>query len=102
VIAEGLCQKPLRSRSTSRSWHRWVGVHLTISGAEEEIDKRGGRLEGQARCQVLEDLIAGRPVLGHPSRVGGLRLRYGRARTTGLAAIALNPATMHASMTFWP
>src|SRR5439155_437428 len=28
-------------------------------------------------------------------RPGGLRLRYGRTRATGLAAVALHPATMH-------
>ena len=39
-------------------------------------------------------------MLGHPSRAGGLRLRYGRGRTTGLAALALNPATMYALDSF--
>ncbi|MEK6975570.1 MAG: DNA polymerase II large subunit [Candidatus Thermoplasmatota archaeon] len=42
---------------------------------------------------VLE-IIAGRPVFGHPSRPGAFRLRYGRARTGGLASNALHPATM--------
>lgn len=40
------------------------------------------------------DIIAGRPVFGHPSRPGAFRLRYGRARTGGLASNALHPATM--------
>ncbi|MCI0497330.1 MAG: DNA polymerase II large subunit [Thermoplasmata archaeon] len=44
--------------------------------------------------KYMKDLIVGRPVFAHPSRPGGFRLRYGRARTTGLAAVALNPATM--------
>ncbi|MEA3204345.1 MAG: polymerase large subunit, partial [Thermoplasmata archaeon] len=42
----------------------------------------------------VKDLIAGRPVFGHPSRPGAFRLRYGRARTSGLAANAFHPATM--------
>jgi DNA polymerase II large subunit len=42
----------------------------------------------------LRDLIAGRPVFSHPSRPGGFRLRYGRARNTGLAAAGINPASM--------
>ena len=46
--------------------------------------------------KFLKDMVAGRPVICHPSRVGGLRLRYGRGRTTGLAALAINPATMYA------
>lgn len=44
--------------------------------------------------KYLDDIIAGRPVLGHPQREGGFRLRYGRARNTGLAASGVNPATM--------
>src|SRR5437867_8357251 len=43
----------------------------------------------------IQNVVAGRPVLCHPSRPGGLRLRYGRTRATGLAAVALHPATMH-------
>src|SRR2546427_5641407 len=43
----------------------------------------------------IQNIVAGRPVLCHPSRPGGLRLRYGRTRATGLAAVALHPATMH-------
>ena len=34
----------------------------------------------------MDDVIAGRPVFSFPSRRGGFRLRYGRARNTGLAA----------------
>jgi DNA polymerase II large subunit len=44
--------------------------------------------------KYLSEVIAGRPVFSYPSRVGGFRLRYGRSRNTGLAAIGLNPATM--------
>ncbi len=42
----------------------------------------------------MEDVIAGRPVFSFPSRRGGFRLRYGRARNTGLAALGVHPATM--------
>ncbi|MFX1474569.1 MAG: DNA polymerase II large subunit [Promethearchaeota archaeon] len=44
--------------------------------------------------KFLEDIIAGRPVLAYPSRKGGFRIRYGRARNTGLAALGVHPATM--------
>src|SRR5256885_12280685 len=43
----------------------------------------------------IQNIVAGRPVLCHPSRPGGLRLRYGRTRATGLAAVSLHPPTMH-------
>ncbi len=50
----------------------------------------------EANAKYMKDLIAGRPVLAHPSMPGGFRLRYGRTRATGLAAVALSPATMWA------
>lgn len=43
----------------------------------------------------IQDLVAGRPVLGHPSASGAFRLRYGRARVTGYSSLAIHPATMH-------
>ncbi len=42
--------------------------------------------------RYLEELAAGRPVFSYPLRSGGFRLRYGRSRTSGLAAAAINPA----------
>lgn len=42
----------------------------------------------------ISDLVAGRPVLTHPLRVGGFRLRYGRSRVSGYSAAGMNPATM--------
>jgi len=44
--------------------------------------------------KYLSEVIAGRPVFSYPSKTGGFRLRYGRSRNTGLAAVGLNPATM--------
>jgi DNA polymerase II large subunit len=42
----------------------------------------------------MDDVIAGRPIFSFPSRIGGFRLRYGRARNTGLSAVGVHPATM--------
>ncbi|MEK6884551.1 MAG: hypothetical protein AABY22_33270, partial [Nanoarchaeota archaeon] len=42
----------------------------------------------------MKDLVAGRPVFGHPSYPGGLRFRYGRSRVSGFSAFSLHPATM--------
>lgn len=42
----------------------------------------------------INDLVAGRPVFGHPSRSGGFRFRYGRGRVSGFSAASLHPATM--------
>jgi len=45
-------------------------------------------------ADFMEDVIAGRPIFSFSSRRGGFRLRYGRARNTGLAAVGVHPATM--------
>jgi DNA polymerase II large subunit len=46
------------------------------------------------KAGFMADVIAGRPIFSFPSRTGGFRLRYGRARNTGLAAVGIHPATM--------
>ena len=43
--------------------------------------------------QYMDEIIVGRPVFGFPNTPGGFRLRYGRSRTTGLAACGMHPAT---------
>jgi len=45
-------------------------------------------------ASFMEEIIVGRPVFSFPDTVGGFRLRYGRARNTGLAAVGVHPATM--------
>ncbi len=42
----------------------------------------------------INDLVAGRPVFGHPSQSGGFRFRYGRSRGSGFSAASVHPATM--------
>jgi len=61
---------------------------------------RGLENQVEAQQKYIKDLIAGRPVFSHPSRPGGLRLRYGRWRNGGLATIGLNPYTLFATDEF--
>ncbi|MEM3616736.1 MAG: DNA polymerase II large subunit [Candidatus Bathyarchaeia archaeon] len=42
----------------------------------------------------MDDIVAGRPIFSFPGKRGGFRLRYGRARNTGLTAVGVHPATM--------
>lgn len=56
--------------------------------------KRMREIEEKKTVGFMEEVIAGRPVFSFPSRHGGFRLRYGRARNTGLAAVGVHPATM--------
>ncbi|MDS0297300.1 DNA polymerase II large subunit [Halogeometricum sp. S1BR25-6] len=67
--------------------------------ADEAADPESPEPTGPARVEpatkYLRDLIAGRPVFGHPSEPGGFRLRYGRSRNHGFATAGVHPATMH-------
>jgi DNA polymerase II large subunit len=58
-------------------------------------DSPDGPPRADSSDKFLQDLIAGRPVFGHPSKEGGFRLRYGRARNHGNATAGVHPATMH-------
>jgi len=48
----------------------------------------------ERRLMFMEEVIAGRPIFSFPSEFYGFRLRYGRARNTGLASIGIHPITM--------
>jgi len=61
----------------------------------DESDEPAGPPRVDPAKKYLRDLIAGRPVFGHPSESGGFRLRYGRARNHGFATAGVHPATMH-------
>jgi DNA polymerase II large subunit len=56
--------------------------------------RRIREIEEKRTAGFMEDVIAGRPIFSFPSRHGGFRLRYGRSRNTGLAAVGVHPATM--------
>jgi len=87
VSAEGIALKRLKLKKHVSK--------LGISGWEWLDSLASGKKEGgDSTPKFLRDLIAGRPVFSHPSRPGGFRLRYGRARNTGLAAAGINPASM--------
>jgi len=63
-------------------------------GEKEEDEEEDDDAGVEPNAKFLQDLTAGRPIFSHPSRPGGFRLRYGRARNTGLAASGVSPATM--------
>ncbi len=42
----------------------------------------------------MEDVVGGRPIFAFPGKTGGFRVRYGRARNTGLASMGIHPSTM--------
>jgi DNA polymerase II large subunit len=93
VVAEGLCLKaPKIGKHVNKlkidGWD-FVGKYL-----KRKIKKDEEKDEVKPDYKYISNIIAGRPVLSHPSRKGGFRLRYGRTRATGLAALGVSPATM--------
>jgi DNA polymerase II large subunit len=89
VIAEGLCQKAPKLQK--------IVERLGIPGWEflSRLGRRSsGEEDGGHEPKYLKEALGGRPVLAYPRRPGGFRLYYGRPRTGGLAACAVNPATM--------
>jgi len=90
VIAEGLCLKAPKLLKHVKNLNLQGWDFLEKFMYEEEEEKH----EINPSEKYIKDIIAGRPVFSHPSRKGGFRIRYGRGRTCGLAALAINPATM--------
>lgn len=50
-----------------------------------------GENEEDAAAKRMREVITGRSVLSVPNKLGGLRLRYGRACNTGFASVGLHP-----------
>jgi len=93
VLAEGVLQKRKKilkyvDRLGFGSWG-WLS-HSSPEKEEEGKEERKVR----ASDKYMKDLVAGRPVFSHPSARGGFRLRYGRSRNSGFAAMSLHPASM--------
>jgi len=55
-----------------------------------------GKLDSntESSSSFMEEIVVGRPVFSFHNRKGGFRLRYGRARNTGLSAVGIHPSTM--------
>lgn len=92
IIAEGIALKApkLKKYVTQLKLNGWDWLDSLHKDVKDEDDD----CKVTPKEQFLKDLIAGRPVFSHPSAKGGFRLRYGRARNSGIAAAGINPATM--------
>ncbi|MEM3397296.1 MAG: DNA polymerase II large subunit [Thermoplasmata archaeon] len=90
VIAEGLCLKAakLKKHIDKLKIDGWEFLNTLI-----KVEKDAGKIEPSEK--YIKEIVGGRPIFSHPSRKGGFRLRYGRTRTTGIAALAVNPVSMH-------
>jgi len=109
VLAEGLAQKAPKVNKRLKNWGTEMGLSWEFLTEFLEIQKRvKAKAKEDKKTDVkitpnytyIKDLVAGRPVLAFPMAQGGLRLRYGRTRLTGLAAAAVHPQTMVALNSF--
>ncbi len=91
VSCEGIAQKAKKMlNETKNAGLDWSWLSNVIK-ADVKKDKNE---KGSGVAVFLEELVAGRPVIAYPGFNGGLRLRYGRSRFTGIAAKGFSPATM--------
>ncbi len=104
VLAEGLCQKAHKLWKRLSQWGTGWGlswdwlpsfiklkeqIHASVESSPTPQEKAL-----KPNNTYLADLVAGRPILTHPLRPGGFRLRYGRTRVSGFSAVGVHPATL--------
>lgn len=90
VLCEGIAQKAKKLlkevKSFGLEWD-WLNNVIKVDIKKTDVAQKDGP-------GFLDELVAGRPILGYPNHVGGFRLRYGRSRFTGIASKGVSPATM--------
>jgi len=102
IMGEGMAQKAPKLFAKIAQWGKdfdlgdwnFMEEFLTI---QKKVKSKGASSEGEKISPIytyISDIVAGRPVLTHPMRAGGFRLRYGRSRTSGYSAASIHPSTM--------
>ncbi|MGQ0534612.1 MAG: DNA polymerase II large subunit [Methanobacteriota archaeon] len=96
VLSDGLISKAAKiAKHVERlKLDGWDFILNFTKSAAKAADAALGDPKSSKNEKFISEIIAGRPVFSHPSAKGGFRLRYGRARTGGLASTAMSPATM--------
>ena len=111
AMVEGIIQKSAKvikySKTLDLPGWEWLEGYSKDKNIEEKSESESKTSENNQKneerskheaakedAKYIQDIIGGRPVLGYPSEKGGFRLRYGRSRNTGLAAMGVNPGTM--------
>jgi len=102
IFSEGLAQKAqkgfgllkgLQGKGFKATGWNFLADYITLH-------KKREKGSSEATATYIKDLVAGRPVFGHPSKRGGFRFRYGRSRVGGFSATSIHPATMALSDCF--
>lgn len=101
AIAEGVIQKSRKiiKYANTLKIDGWNWLEYFTAPKSEKSDNKEEKDKEEAekpkkKAKYMEDIIGGRPVMAYPGAKGGFRLRYGRTRDSGLASMAIHPATM--------
>jgi len=101
-FSEGLAQKAQKALRSLKEAQKSGFVSTGWNYLDEYVTLHKKREKGSkdTTATYIKDLVAGRPVYGHPSRSGSFRFRYGRSRATGFSATSVHPATMFVTNRF--
>ena len=106
VFGEGLTQKAKKFWGIFSKWHKkfemehwdfikeFLKIQTNVRDLGQKKEKEDTDFKIKPDYNFVKDIVAGRPVLTHPLRTGGFRLRYGRCRNSGLSSMAIHPYTM--------
>jgi len=106
IFSEGLAQKgpkafrlynQAKENGVKMSGFDWLEDYIKL---HEKLTSNKGDKKVDIVPTYLKDMVAGRPIFGHPSRSGAFRFRYGRSRVSGFSAVSIHPATMAVSNGF--
>lgn len=96
IIGEGLAQKAAKGfrllKGAKKNGIKSTGFDFLEDYVKLHEKRDKGKVDDSPT--YIKDLVAGRPIFGHPSKSGGFRFRYGRGRVSGFSATSIHPATM--------
>ena len=94
TLGEGLAQKAAKGLRILRGLQKNGFKINDWEWLEQYLEVHEKREKGKADDSptYIKDLVAGRPIFGHPGK--GFRFRYGRSRVAGFSAVSVHPATM--------
>ncbi len=104
IFSEGLAQKGPKAfrllkgvkakEGFATTGFDFLEEYIEVHERRNAVPKKEEAKSSDVRPTYIKDLVAGRPVFGHPSQSGAFRFRYGRGRVSGFSAASVHPATM--------
>src|SRR4030042_1112752 len=94
IFSEGLAQKAKKGLRLLKDIKTKGFISTGFDFLEDYVKLHEKREVGKTDSSptYIQDLVAGRPVFGHPSKSGAFRFRYGRGSTSGFSVTSFHPA----------